>query len=84
MALGDKPLVIPVAEATRFTAEYYPRLRHVAAVTSSDESLHPPTIIGPTLVLRADYRDSHELELAWEWAYRIGRHRLSRAGRCIS
>ena len=41
-------------------------------MTSSAESFTPPTIAGPTLVLRADYRDSHELELTWEWAYRLG------------
>jgi superfamily II DNA or RNA helicase len=72
MALADAPLVIPVGEAARFAAEYYPRLRHIAAVTSSDDSFTPPEIVGPTLVLRADYRGEHELELTWEWAYRIG------------
>ena len=72
MALDNEPLAIPAEEATRFAAEYYPRLRHITAVTSSDESFTPPTIAGPTLVLRADYQDSHELELTWEWAYRLG------------
>ena len=72
MALGDKPLVIPAGEAARFAAEYYPRLRHIAAVTSSDESFTPPEIIGPTLVLGAHYQADHQLELAWEWAYRLG------------
>ena len=72
MTLSDEPLVIPADEAQRFAAEYYPRLRHIAAVTSSDESFTPPAIVGPTLVLRADYQDEHELELTWEWAYRLG------------
>jgi superfamily II DNA or RNA helicase len=72
MAIGDEPLVIPEDEAARFAAEYYPRLRHIAEITSSDESFTPPSIAGPTLVLRADYRDAHELELSWEWAYRLG------------
>ena len=71
MALGDEPLVIPEDDAARFAAEYYPRLRHIAAFTSSDESFTPPAIVGPTLVLRADYWDAHELELTWEWAYRF-------------
>ena len=71
LTLGGKPLVIPAHEATRFAAEYYPRLRHIAAVTSSDESFTPPAIVGPTLVLRADYRDKHQLELTWEWTYRL-------------
>jgi superfamily II DNA or RNA helicase len=72
MALSDEPLVIPADEAPRFATEYYPRLRHIAAVTSSDESFTPPAIVGPTLVLRADYQAEHELELTWEWAYRLG------------
>jgi hypothetical protein len=72
MTLGDEPLVIPAGEAARFAAEYYPRLRHIAAVTSSDESFTPPAIVGPTLVLRADYQGEHQLELTWEWAYRVG------------
>jgi hypothetical protein len=63
MTLGDEPLVIPAHEAPRFAAEYYPRLRHITAVTSSDESFTPPPIVGPTLVLRADYQDEHRLEL---------------------
>jgi superfamily II DNA or RNA helicase len=72
MAFGEGPLVVPAPEAARFAAEYYPRLRHVADVTSSDESFTPPEIVGPTLVLQADYRAEHELELAWEWVYRLG------------
>ncbi|MCV7125638.1 DEAD/DEAH box helicase [Mycobacterium lacus] len=72
MALDGQALVIPAAEAARFAAEYYPRLRHVAAVTSSDESFTPPAIAGPTLALRAEYRGEHELDLTWEWAYRVG------------
>jgi hypothetical protein len=46
LALGDKPLVIPAGEAARFAAEYYPRLRRIAGVTSSDESFTPSEIIG--------------------------------------
>lgn len=71
MALGDQPLVIPAGEAPRFAADYYPRLRRIAAITSSDGSFTPPTIVGPALVLRADYQDDHLLELTWEWAYRL-------------
>ncbi len=71
IALSDQPLVIPADEAPRFAADYYPRLRRIAAITSSDDSFTPPTIVGPSLVLHADYRDDHQLELAWEWAYRL-------------
>jgi superfamily II DNA or RNA helicase len=72
MAIGDQQLVIPAEEAARFAADYYPKLRHIAAFTSSDESFTPPRITGPTLVLCAHYQDAHELELTWEWAYRVG------------
>ncbi|WP_204807469.1 DEAD/DEAH box helicase [Mycobacterium riyadhense] len=72
MALGGESLKIPAGEAARFATEYYPRLRRIAAVTSSDESFMPPAIAGPTLILRADYRTEHELDLTWEWAYRVG------------
>lgn len=72
MTLGDQILTIPAAEAAQFTAEYYPKLRHIAAITSSDSSFTPPTITGPTLVLRADYRGEHEVELTLQWAYRVG------------
>jgi len=77
MALGDQPLVIPAGEAPRFAADYYPRLRRIAAITSSDESFTPPTIVGPTLVLHADYQDDHQLELTWEWAYRLADNDIS-------
>ncbi|EID13151.1 helicase [Mycobacterium xenopi RIVM700367] len=72
MALDDKPLVIPADQAPQFATEYYPRLRHIAAVTSSDESFTPPEVVGPALVLRAHYQADHGLELAWEWEYRLG------------
>ncbi len=72
MALGDQPPIIPVEDASRFAAEYFPRLRHIAAVTSSDDSFTPPEIVGPALVLRAAYQAEHQLELTWEWAYRLG------------
>ncbi|MET0898308.1 MAG: DEAD/DEAH box helicase [Mycobacterium sp.] len=64
-----EPLVIPAAELPRFATEYYPRLRSVAALISTDGSYTPPEISGPTLVLHADYRDEHQLELTWYWSY---------------
>ena len=39
---------------------------------SSDGSFTPPAICGPDLVLEARYGTAHELELSWEWAYRVG------------
>jgi superfamily II DNA or RNA helicase len=72
MALGNESLQVPVAEESRFRDRYYPRLRHAATVISSDGSFTPPAIGGPDLVLRACYGGGHELEVSWEWAYRVG------------
>jgi superfamily II DNA or RNA helicase len=72
MILADRPLVIPGRERSRFLDRYYPKLRHMAEIVSSDGSFTPPAISGPALVLNASYLDSHELELAWEWVYEIG------------
>ena len=72
MALAGESLQVPAAEEPRFRDRYYPRLRHAAAVISSDGSFSPPAISGPDLVLRARYHGGHDLEVSWEWAYRVG------------
>jgi len=72
MAVENQHLVIPAGQEDRFRESFYPRLRHVAQVVSSDGSFTPPVISDPTLVLRANYGDDHALDLAWEWAYQIG------------
>jgi superfamily II DNA or RNA helicase len=72
MAVEGESLQVPAAEEPRFRDRYYPRLRHAAAVISSDGSFTPPAISGPDLVLRASYHGGHELEVSWEWAYRVG------------
>ncbi len=72
MALAGESLQVPAAEEPRFRDRYYPRLRHAATVISSDGSFTPPVISGPDLVLRASFRGDHELEVSWEWAYRVG------------
>ena len=72
MALEGGPLAVPTAGETRFRDWYYPRLRQAATLICSDGSFSPPAISGPELVLEARYESDHELELSWEWAYRIG------------
>ncbi len=72
MALGGDSLEVPAAEEPTFRDRYYPRLRQAAAVISSDGSFTPPAICGPDLVLQACYGSGHELEVSWEWAYRVG------------
>jgi len=72
LALGDGRIEVPVAEQSRFGTEYYPRLRHLATVISSDDSFTPPAISEPSLLLHARYEAGHRLTLRWEWAYDIG------------
>ncbi|MGH4019053.1 MAG: SNF2-related protein [Pseudonocardiaceae bacterium] len=72
LALEGRHLEIPAGEQVRFRDEYYPRLRHLAPVVSSDESFTPPTISDPTLVLHASYGAGHDLGISWEWAYEVG------------
>jgi superfamily II DNA or RNA helicase len=72
MALTGQRLEVPVADQARFLDSYYPRLRRAATLTSSDGSFSPPPIEGPDLVLRARYSPGHDLEVSWEWAYRVG------------
>lgn len=76
MALEGQRFEIPAAEQSRFRDEYYPRLRHMATVISSDESFTPPVISDPTLVLRASYAADHGLDISWEWAYEVGDSQL--------
>ncbi|MGN6792045.1 MAG: DEAD/DEAH box helicase [Streptosporangiaceae bacterium] len=72
MAFAGQRLEIPASEESRFLEGYYARLRRAASVISSDESFTPPTITGPDLVLRACYGADHDLEVTWEWSYRVG------------
>ena len=76
MALEDHRLPVPAGQQARFGAEFYPRLRRLAQVVSSDGSFTPPTISEPTLVLQAAYGDDHDLTLGWEWAYDVGGRQL--------
>lgn len=72
LVIGRERLEIPAGELPRFADEICPELRSVATVVSSDGSFTPPEISAPELVLRAAYGDDHRVEVAWEWAYRVG------------
>jgi superfamily II DNA or RNA helicase len=72
MLLEGERLELPAGELGRFAQELYPALRRVAPVVSSDESFAAPQISPPELVLRATYGARHTVQVAWEWAYRIG------------
>jgi superfamily II DNA or RNA helicase len=77
MALEGSRLEVPADSRARFRDEYYPRLRQMARVISSDGSFEPPVIPDPTLVLHAAYGPGHDLELSWDWAYEVGKYRRS-------
>lgn len=72
LALADERLVVPPAGQAAFLSRYYPRLRRMAPVISSDGSFTPPRISEPRLVLSARYSGAHEVDLSWEWAYQVG------------
>ena len=72
LALADERLVVPQAGQAAFLSRYYPRLRRMAPVISSDGSFTPPLISEPRLVLSASYSGAHDVDLRWEWAYQVG------------
>jgi superfamily II DNA or RNA helicase len=72
MAVDHRHLEIPATARTRFRDEYYPRLRRMATVISSDDSFVPPVAPAPTLLLHASYGSGHDLDVRWEWAYEVG------------
>ncbi|WP_261574156.1 DEAD/DEAH box helicase [Frankia gtarii] len=76
MAVANRSLRIPAADRPRFVSEFYPGLRRVARIVSSDESFEPPVIEPPTLVARADFGPAHTVEITWEWDYAVGGTRL--------
>ncbi|GAA0219067.1 DEAD/DEAH box helicase [Saccharothrix mutabilis subsp. mutabilis] len=76
LVLEKQRLVVPESGRTRFRDEFYPRLRHLAPVTSSDGAFTPPEISGPTLVVRTEFGPGHALDVGWEWSYEIGESRL--------
>jgi superfamily II DNA or RNA helicase len=72
MALSGEHLEVPAAGQAAFLARYYPRLRRMATVISSDGSFSPPEVSDPKLVLRASYGTGHNLNVDWEWVYKVG------------
>ena len=72
LALTDEQLTVPAAGQAAFLSRYYPRLRRMATVISSDGSFTPPPISDPRLVLRAAYSGGHDVDVSWEWAYQVG------------
>jgi len=71
LALNGQPLIVPAAEADRFRAGYYPRLRRTVAVISTDGTFTLPEVCAPTLIVQAAYGAGHEVEVGWEWLYQV-------------
>ncbi len=72
LALVDERLVVPESGQAAFMSKYYPRLRRMAEVTSSDHSFTAPEISEPALVVHAAYARDHRVDVRWEWAYQVG------------
>ena len=72
LALNLHRLDVPAADLPRFRDEYYPRLRLLATVISSDAAFVAPAVPDPSLELLASYGPGHDLELGWEWVYQYG------------
>ncbi|WP_336923513.1 DEAD/DEAH box helicase [Aquipuribacter sp. SD81] len=76
LLLDGRRVEIPAADLPRFLREYYPRLRQVLELVSSDGSVTFPEVSPPGLALRLEYGGgrgrAHDLALAWQLAYPVG------------
>ncbi|MET4060731.1 superfamily II DNA or RNA helicase [Arthrobacter sp. UYP6] len=72
LLLNSAPVMIPQEDAPVFLEKFYPKLRQVLPVTSSDSSVEFPEISPPLLVLTASFQPDDSLFLDWEWEYRQG------------
>ncbi|MCC3299637.1 DEAD/DEAH box helicase [Arthrobacter caoxuetaonis] len=69
---GNAPVTIPEADTALFLEKFYPKLRQVLPVVSSDESVQFPEVEPPMLVLTAAFQPGDELALGWNYEYRQG------------
>ncbi|MFC5381630.1 SNF2-related protein [Aquipuribacter nitratireducens] len=63
---------IPAADLPRFLREYYPRLRQVLELVSSDGSVTFPEVLPPALGVRLTYEAASRLVVEWAFTYRVG------------
>jgi superfamily II DNA or RNA helicase len=66
---ASRSIEVPRAEVSEFLADYYPRLRRLLPVTSSDESVALPEQAKATLVLTAAFEPKGRLRISWGWRY---------------
>ncbi|HVH23161.1 MAG TPA: DEAD/DEAH box helicase [Pseudonocardia sp.] len=72
LVLSRERIPVPAGQQAHFAERFWPGLRHLARIESSDGAFTPPTISAPTLVLRVAHGVAHEAALTWEWAYEVG------------
>src|SRR5690606_38036678 len=65
-------LAVPADDEPRFWTEFYPALRQVVEIHSSDGSVVPPEVQPPRLALRVAFLPEHRTRLDWSFRYRVG------------
>ncbi|HET7399145.1 MAG TPA: DEAD/DEAH box helicase [Intrasporangium sp.] len=65
-------VTVPGAELPRFFSRYYPMLRQLADVESSDGSVTFPEVRPPRLALAVRFEPGHQTTLRWSFAYAVG------------
>ncbi len=63
------PVDIPPADVERFRREFYPRLRHLLPVVSSDRAVELPEVLSPALALTVGHGPGAYVHLAWSFRY---------------
>jgi superfamily II DNA or RNA helicase len=66
---ASRAIHVPRTEVSEFLADYYPRLRRLLPVTSSDESVALPEQAKARLVLTAVFEPKGRLRISWGWRY---------------
>ncbi|KQP57443.1 DEAD/DEAH box helicase [Agreia sp. Leaf283] len=66
---ASRAIEVPKNEVPEFLADYYPRLRRLLPVTSTDESVALPEQAKATLVLTATFEPKGRLRISWGWRY---------------
>jgi len=66
--LGEPAMtVVPAADVDEFMHDYYPRLRSIVSVSSSDGSVEFPEILPPVYVGTATFSAKQTLAMSWAW-----------------
>ncbi|WP_110180792.1 DEAD/DEAH box helicase [Nocardioides solisilvae] len=69
---AGEELTVPGDDEPRFWTGFYPALRQLVELGSSDGSVTPPEVEPPQLALRVLFEPGHRTALAWSFRYRVG------------